>query len=552
MKLSSIILFLVFMVGCARDSSDIVETSYGSIQGFEEDGVSYFLGIPFAEPPIGDLRWKAPQSLEKWDVILEATSFGAACMQPTNIGNSLFLELMLDGFGLAWYEKAIINFLALLNFSNGTEYSEDCLFLNVIAPKDAKNLPVMFWIHGGASRFGSGGEDIYKTTKFAEKEVILVTTNYRLGSLGWFAHPKLSEESENNVSGNYGSLDMIEALKWVQKNIEAFGGDPNNVTIFGESAGGQAVGTLLASPFTKDLFHKAISQSGSGIYTTGKLRDASFGMSGEEKGLALAEYFGVENNSLALEKLRNIPATEFVQLSDPLKDAELIGNMAQIADGYIFPYEFHEAYKNGSTHDVPYITGFNANEGTSLFPLIFSEEVFKEISISDDWLNELWQAIFVSGPKSDLPKEVIDYEKSLGLDPYDAAAQIWGDVYFGGPAYFAAQKRSKDDLDTYLYLFSRAVPADRQTLGATHALELAYLFGSFFPFVARNEWDDRLSEIMISDWTNFAKFGEPRGNWPKFSQSKPIAKIYGDKVYEGKLDNSEVFEALAENIDQNL
>ena len=160
MKLSSIILFLVFMVGCARDSSDIVETSYGSIQGYEEDGVSYFLGIPFAEPPIGDLRWKAPQALEKWDGILETTSFGAACMQPTNIGNSLFLELMLDGFGLAWYEKAIINFLALLNFSNGTEYSEDCLFLNVIAPKDAKNLPVMFWIHGGASRFGSGGEDI--------------------------------------------------------------------------------------------------------------------------------------------------------------------------------------------------------------------------------------------------------------------------------------------------------------------------------------------------------------------------------------------------------
>ena len=169
MKLSSIILFLVFMVGCARDSSDIVETSYGSIQGYEEDGVSYFLGIPFAEPPIGDLRWKAPQALEKWDGILETTSFGAACMQPTNIGNSLFLELMLDGFGLAWYEKAIINFLALLNFSNGTEYSEDCLFLNVIAPKDAKNLPVMFWIHGGASRFGSGGEDIYKTTKFAEE-----------------------------------------------------------------------------------------------------------------------------------------------------------------------------------------------------------------------------------------------------------------------------------------------------------------------------------------------------------------------------------------------
>ena len=138
MKLSSIILFL-FLVGCARDSSDIVETSYGSIQGYEEDGVFYFLGIPFAEPPIGDLRWKAPQALEKWDGILETTSFGAACMQPTNIGNSLFLELMLDGFGLAWYEKAIINF-SFLNFSNGTEYSEDCLFLSNSSKRREKSL----------------------------------------------------------------------------------------------------------------------------------------------------------------------------------------------------------------------------------------------------------------------------------------------------------------------------------------------------------------------------------------------------------------------------
>ena len=177
----------------------------------------------------------------------------------------------------------------------------------------------MFWIRGGAADLARAVK-ISTKRQSSQKKVILVTTNYRLGS--WVGLLIIKYQKNLKITYlTYGSLDMIEALKWVQKNIEAFGGDPNNVTIFGESAGGQAVGTLLASPFTKDLFHKAISQSGSGIYTTGKLRDASFGMSGEEKGLALAEHFGVENNSLALEKLRNIPATEFVQLSDPLKDA---------------------------------------------------------------------------------------------------------------------------------------------------------------------------------------------------------------------------------------
>ena len=171
----------------------------------------------------------------------------------------------------------------------------------IVAPKEAENLPVMFWIHGGASRFGSGGESIYLTSKFAEKDVILVTTNYRLGSLGWFAHPRLSAESENNVSGNYGSLDMIAALKWVKNNIRAFGGDPSNVTIFGESAGGQAVGTLLASPFTKGLFHKAISQSGSGIFTTRNLRKDSKLISAEKIGIALADHFGPAQVRLASE-----------------------------------------------------------------------------------------------------------------------------------------------------------------------------------------------------------------------------------------------------------
>ena len=544
----SIVLISIFM-GCSSPT-EVVKTSDGDLKGYEQEGVNYFLGIPFAEAPIGDLRWKAPKPAKKWIGVREATDSAPACMQPTNTGNNLFLELMLDGFGLAWHEKLIVNIFAF--FAPSTEYSEDCLFLNVVAPKLAKNLPVMFWIHGGASRYGSGGESIYLSSKFAEKEVILVTSNYRLGSLGWFAHPKLSEESVNNVSGNYGSLDMIAALEWVKNNIEAFGGDPNNVTIFGESAGGQAVGTLLSSPFSKDLFHKAISQSGSGIFTTRKLRNKTPDLSGEEIGLALAAHFGVENDKSALKNLRNIPATEFMQLSDPFKDQELIGNMAQVSDGYYFPYSFHEAYRNGTTHNVPYITGFNANEGTSLFPLIFPKKIFDQTISSEDLLSDFWQSVFANGPSSTVPEELREYEKNLGLDRYNAAAQIWGDIYFGGPAYFAAQKRSEDGLETYLYFFSRSVPSEKQTLDANHALDIAYLFGSFFPFVARNAWDEELGNIMITDWTDFAKYGKPKENWPKFSPSKPIAKIYGDKVYESKLEANKVFESLAENIDLNL
>ena len=554
MKTVFTLLIVGLFIGCSSPSTEIVKTIDGDLKGYEKENVNYFLGIPFAEAPVGDLRWKPPAPTKKWVGVREATEFGAACMQPTNIGNSLFLELMLDGFGLAWHEKLIINVLAFLNFGQSTEYSEDCLFLNVIAPKEAENLPVMFWIHGGASRFGSGGESIYLTSKFAEKDVILVTTNYRLGSLGWFAHPRLSAESENNVSGNYGSLDMIAALKWVKNNIRAFGGDPSNVTIFGESAGGQAVGTLLASPFTKGLFHKAISQSGSGIFTTRNLRDDSKLISAEKIGMALADHFGIENNDSTLENLRNIPASEFVQLSDPIKDQELIGSMAQVVDGFFFPERFHDAYRNGTTHNIPYITGFNANEGTSLFPLFTPKEIFNQTISSDDWLNEFWQSqnVFTDKADSDVPDELREYEKSLGLNPYKSATQIWGDFFFGGPAYYAAQKRSEDDLTTYMYLFDRAVPSEKQTLGATHALELAYLFGSFFPFVAKDAWDEELSEIMVSDWTYFAKNGEPKRNWPKFSATNPVFKIYGDKVFESKLDNDKLFRALAEDIDLNL
>jgi len=544
--LLSLILITALFSCSSSSSSEVVETSKGKLQGYEKNEVNYFLGIPYAEAPIGELRWQPPKPVKAWQGIKSVNALGSSCMQPTNIGNSAFLDLMLDGYGLAWYEKLIIKgFSFFAPTLTAGDFSEDCLFLNIISPKDAENLPVMFWIHGGAGRFGSGGDSIYLTSRFAEKDVILVTINYRLGSLGWFAHPALSAESENGVSGNYGSLDQIEALKWVKNNISNFGGDPNNVTIFGESAGGQAVGTLLSSPLSKELFHKAISQSGSGILGTRALKDDSRNKSAEAIGLELAEYFGVDNDETTLLQLRNIPAEEFIQISDSERDAELISSVTQIIDGYVFPYRFNEAYRNGSTHDVPYITGFNANEGTTLVPLIFPEPIFKTSFNQEDWLGEFWE-ILMDGFLGEVPEPVIAYVDSMEGSAYDAAAQVWGDIWFGGPAYYSAQKRSDDGLSTYLYFFERSVPSERQTIGATHALELAYIFGSFFPFVARDSWDDELSEIMLTDWTNFAKSGIPNKSWPKFSSDNPIAKIYGDRVYEDKLKDYVVFESLAD------
>ena len=547
MKVLSLLILATTIISCSSSlPSKVVETAIGKLQGYEQNEINYFLGIPYAEPPLGELRWQPPKPVKSWEGIKDANALGSACMQPTNIGNSAFLDLMLDGYGLAWYEKLVIKSLSIFApILSASNFSEDCLFLNVIAPEDAENLPVMFWIHGGAGRFGSGGDSIYLTSKFAKKNIILVTINYRLGSLGWFAHPALSEESETGVSGNYASLDQIEALKWVKNNISDFGGDPNNVTIFGESAGGQAVGTLLSSPLSKGLFHKAISQSGSGILGTRSLRDNTRNRSAEDIGLELAEYFGVDNNEEALANLRKIPAEEFIQISDPEKDASLISNVTQIVDGYVFPYMFNEAYRNKSTHNVPYITGFNANEGTTLVPLIFPEPTFEASFGEEGWLDEFWE-ILLDGFPGRVPKSVASYVESMEGSDYDAASQVWGDIWFGGPAYYSAQKRSDDGLKTYLYFFERAVPSERQTIGATHALELAYLFGSFFPFVARDSWDDELSEIMLNDWTEFAKTGVPNDSWPEFSSNEPIARIYGDSVYESKLKDYKVFEALAD------
>src|ERR1017187_3019909 len=229
--------FLVAMFAgglCAAQTPAPIKVEGGSIQGTPEEGLTVYRGVPFAAPPVGDLRWRAPQPAAKWAGVKEATKFGPACIQ---------------GMG---------------NPNSGPATSEDCLYLNVWTPAKSANdrVPVLVWIYGGGFNAGSTSEPNYSGERLAKKGVVLVSIAYRVGQLGFLAHPDLSAESKNHASGNYGLLDMIAGLQWVQKNIGAFGGDPRHVTIFGESAGGIAVSMLCASPLAKVLFHGAISQSG--------------------------------------------------------------------------------------------------------------------------------------------------------------------------------------------------------------------------------------------------------------------------------------------------
>src|SRR6185436_12859543 len=235
-RLLALIAALCVALTAVAQTDALVATPAGKLRGATNGTLNVFKGIPYALPPIGGLRWRPPVAMSPWTDVRDATRFGAACMQPKPRPSIYSADL--------------------------AAVSEDCLFLNVWTTPGARNRPVFFWIHGGGLTSGSSSESMYDGAKLAARGVVVVSINYRLGALGYLAHPQLSAESEHGVSGNYGLLDQIEALRWVQRNIAEFGGDPNRVTIFGESAGGGSVFSLLVSPLAKGLFHRAIAQSG--------------------------------------------------------------------------------------------------------------------------------------------------------------------------------------------------------------------------------------------------------------------------------------------------
>ena len=325
---------LIGVVSCGKSTIDVgnVKTLAGSVSGTlaDESGVKVFMGIPFAAPPVGDLRWKAPQPVTPWEGVRECVDLPASAMQAPPIPFRM------------WSQE----FMAPME-----PLSEDCLYLNVwtAAEKNNEALPVILWIHGGAFTGGSGTVPLYNGVDMAKKGVVFVTTNYRLGIFGFFCHPELSKESELGVSGNYGILDQIAAIKWVKDNIAAFGGDPNNITIAGQSAGSMSVNAIVASPLAKGLFQRAIAQSGGSFTET--LNPASTLDTAQQRNLELTQSMGV-----SIADLRALPADSVMKIR---------ARTSTVIDNVVIPF-IYGTFKEGKQNDVPLLTGWNEGDGAGL------------------------------------------------------------------------------------------------------------------------------------------------------------------------------------------
>ena len=445
----------------------------GMLAGTTAGEVRIFKGIPYAAPPVGALRWKPPQPVAPWQGVREAVEYGPDCPQAPYPQLSLY-------------------------YSPPRTQSEDCLYLNVwTAARESEKRPVMVWIHGGALTRGSGASATYDGTQFAKKGVVLVTVNYRLGPFGYLAHPELSAESPQHSSGNYGVLDQIAALRWVQKNIAAFGGDPNRVTIFGESAGSWSVNALVASPLARGLFHRAIGQSGAWFGPGVALKSSRGDQPSAEKiGAAFAKALGADN----LQALRAVPAEKIIDVSNNHPEGRKFRTTVTV-DGWVLPDEIRNIFAKGRQNDVPVIVGSNADEMTSLtVPSTIPKTVSEYRARIEPQYGELVREFDVVYPvrsDADVPKAWL---ASMRDATFTWPMRTW--------ARLTATGRSK----AYLYWFSHAPPVpNSQFFGAFHAGEIPYVFHNFNPRMNVREVDTRLSETIMGYWINFAATGDPNG-----------------------------------------
>ena len=468
---------VLLLTGVAAAS---VKVETGLVEGTSEDGLTVYRGIPFAAPPVGELRWRAPEPAVKWNGVRRADKFGPACMQ-----------------GGATQDAGL---------------SEDCLYLNVWTPaKSARErVPVLVWIYGGGFSGGATSIPTYSGEKLAKRGVVLVSIAYRVGTLGFLAHPALSAESKNRASGNYGLLDMIAGLEWIQKNIAAFGGDPRRVTIFGESAGGIAVSMLCASPLAKGLFQGAISQSGGSF---GPPRPG--GLPGENMQLltdaerAGAAYAAAAGAASAAE-LRKLSAEQVLATSRGLR-----GLGWPIIDGWAIPDDQYKLYEVRRYNDTPILVGYNSDEGLSFSaaktPEAYADSVRQRYGPFADQLLKLYPAGQTTVPKT--------------------ARDLTRDAAFGWHTWAWARLQSKTGKGKVFYYYFDQHPeypagSPREGQGTPHGADVPYVFEHVGgPNREAAPGDRQLSETMAAYWTNFAKRWDPNGDglpqWPAFSEAKP-------------------------------
>ena len=485
-------LFVAALVACATLHAalpDPVKIDSGLVSGVEgtSPDIRAYKGIPFAAPPVGNLRWREPQPVAKWEGVRKADQFSAACMQ---VGKPREGEL---------------------------PFSEDCLYLNIwtAAKSAAERRPVMMWLFGGGMLTGNAARPSFYGDELAKKGVIVVTINYRVGLMGAFAHPELTKESPHHASGNEAVLDMIAALQWIHRNIAAFGGDPGNVTVFGQSSGAGSVTFLLSSPLAKGLFQRAICESSGGM-AIGRHSSADQ-VTADKAGLDFEARAGAHS----LAELRTMPAAELIKLEWPLRH-----NL----DSWAQPDNLDGTFAAGKQVDIPILAGSNSDEGATVVthPLTAAkwiESVRQEYgSMADGYLK-----LYPAG--DDKQAEQSQRNEARDLRAWNARQLLRFANRYG---------KSK----TYSYLFSRnpigvldptSEFPNLTKPGAAHAHEIDYVWGHPTTGArAWQPWDFQLSEIMSSYWVNFAKTGDPNGPglppWPVYNEKTDTLMHFGDKV----------------------
>jgi para-nitrobenzyl esterase len=481
------------LAGCIQKIPDttIVQTDAGSVSGINENGLRMYLGVPYASPPTGDLRWRPTVPVQPWIGTRNATGFSAFCPQPSR------------------------------SDTPGEGMSEDCLYLNVWTPakRADEKLPVMVFIHGGAFTEGTGSYPLFNGSALAKKGLVVVTFNYRLGALGFLAHPQLDNESITNTSGNYGLLDQQAALHWVRKNIGYFGGDPSRVTIFGQSAGGSSILVHLVSPESKGLYQQAIVQSGP-IWTNGTILSIySSKADAERYGEEYAKSLGYEGPD-AITQMRKRSAGDLVNKTPwPASAFWRIHTLRfkPAIDGWIIPDSPDTLFLQHRENPVPLIVGSNANDGITL-------TANANMSVPE------YQAFIhnVFGKNADAV--LATYPAVTKGEVQQQLSHLMTDYDFTNSAKYAAGSMADIHPGTYLYWYSYELP--NQSLGAFHSSELPLVFHPHgtFPDPAST----RVSENMMDLWTRFAKTGNPNGGqnvtWPEYTREQGQYLDIGDTL----------------------
>lgn len=465
-----------------------VKTAQGKLSGIQDAGIYHFKGIPYAQPPVGALRWQAPQALKAWKGVRAAEKFGPRAMQ-----RPIFDDMQFRSDGM----------------------SEDCLYLNIWTPsiQQEQQLPVLVYFYGGGLFTGDGSEFRYEGVNMARQGIVSITVNYRLNIFGFFAHPELTKESPNHSSGNYGFLDQTAALEWIKTNIAAFGGDPNRITIAGESAGSVSVSAQMVSPLSKNLIAGAIGSSGSLMGTLG----ASPLAREEGKGVEFAKSIG----AASLTELRKIPADSLLKATSQVRPT----HFAPTIDGYFFPKAPVDMYEAGEQAQVPLLIGWNSQESSERAILGDTEPTAANYKAAIEKLYGAKAGQILSVYKAQQPKEILQ-----------AARDLAGDNFTGFSSWKWSDAHAQTSQAVYRYYFTKArpslglqdVPVDRPWLegGAVHSAEIEYAMGNL-PTNRVYNWtaeDYQVSSIFQSYYLNFVKTGNPNGlglpNWPALNKGE--------------------------------